>query len=110
MRSRTESSGVQIPPQILGIHIKFCNSCLKFLHTLLSLRTSYYLANLREEHVHSSNGLAIAVLLHIEGLDIFWIIGKDNRFLKVFLHKVALVLALQVNTPGNRELKFLTAL
>ena len=37
-------------------------------------------------------GLAIFVLLHVEGLDFLGIVGEDNGTFEVLLHEIALVL------------------
>ena len=47
-------------------------------------------ADLGEEHVHGADGLAVLVLLHVEGLDVARIVGEDDRTLEVLLHQVVL--------------------
>ena len=90
--------------------MQLLDACHELVVALLTLRSADNLTDIREKHVHCTHGLAVVVELHVEGLDLLWIICKDYRALEVLLHEIALVLALQVDTPLYRELKFLARL
>ena len=50
--------------------------------------------------------LAVRVLLHIERLDLAWIVSHDDRTFEVFFYEIALMLATEVHSPtSDRELK-----
>ena len=108
MRHGTEPSGIDIPLEVLPAHAKFVDTGLKLLEGSLTLGTADNLSDLREEHIHSADSLAILILLHVESLDILREIDEDNRLAEMFLHKIALMLALEVGTPMYRVLELLT--
>ena len=54
--------------------MKFFDAVHQFSIIGLTLGAADYLANLREEHIHSTYRFTIVVLLHIERLDFFRII------------------------------------
>ncbi len=64
---------------------------------------------MREEDVHTAYGLAIVVLLHIEGLDLLRVVSHDDGRIVVLLDEITLMLAGEVGTPVDGELKFLAA-
>ena len=83
--------------------MQFLDSLQELVEALLALRTADNLADGGEKHVHGAYGLAIGVLLHVEGLDFLGVAGEDYRTLEMLLHEVALVLALKVDAPAYGE-------
>ena len=88
--------------------MKFFNAVHQFGIIGLTLGTADYLANLREEHIHSTYRFAIVVLLHIERLDFFRIIRQDNWTLEVVFHQITFVLGSQVDPPVYGEFKLMS--
>ncbi len=105
MRSRSETPCVEIPLEGLAAHSELVDAGVQLLKRRLPLGTADNLADLREEHVHTPDGLAVLVLLHIESLDVLRIVGHNDRAAEMLLHKVALVLGLKVHAPVNRVLE-----
>ena len=64
---------------------------------------------MREEDVHTAYGLAVFVLLHVEGLDLLRVVGHDDGRIVVLLDEVTLMLAGEVGAPVAGELELLAA-
>ena len=94
-----EAAGVQIPPHILHGYVAAFYLAHQLVVVLLAHRTAYDFSNLREQYVGALNGLSVFVYLHVEGLYVLRVVGHNNRFLEVMLHKIALVLACEVHAP-----------
>ena len=60
---------------------------------------------MREEHVGALYGLAVVVDFHVEGLDVLWIVGHDDRPLEMLFDEEALVLCCEVHAPADGALK-----
>src|SRR5574344_58175 len=111
MRTTAVLAGVAIPVVGREFHTTGLNLSREFSIAFFTYRTADNLADTGEQYVCALHGLAVSVLLHIEGLDLTRIIVHDNRFLEIFLYKETLVLTAQVHTPlGDRELKLMTFL
>ena len=100
---RSPTTGVEIPPEFFLVHTQFVYTGRKFFVVGLALRTADNLADLREQHVHRTDGLSILVLLHVESLDLLRIVDKDHRTLEVLLDQIAFVFRLQVAPPVAGE-------
>ena len=105
MRHASESSRVNVPFKVLPAHSEFADPVLKLLKRPFPLGASDDFANLREEDIHCPDSLSVVILLHVEGLDLLRIACEDDRLLEMLLHKVSLVLALEVNAPIYRILE-----
>ena len=46
----------------------------------------------QEQYVHSAYGLAVVVLLHVEGLDVLGIVDQDDGTLEMLLDQITLML------------------
>mmetsp|Transcript_46905 Transcript_46905/g.114251 ORF Transcript_46905/g.114251 Transcript_46905/m.114251 type:complete len:270 (-) Transcript_46905:762-1571(-) len=78
---------------------------LEQAHALLPLAPPDDLPALREEHVHCSNGLAVAVEAHVEGLDLFGVVVHDHGPVEDLLSEIALLLCRKVSPPVDLDLK-----
>ncbi len=107
MGHRTEPACIEIPPHVFHRDIKFLNSFVEFIEVGLALGATDDFTDFREKHIHGTHCLAVLILLHIESLDFLRIIGKDDRFLEMFFHEEAFMLALKVGSPINRELELM---
>ena len=107
MWHRSKSSRIQVPPQFFDRNIHFFHSCSSFPVFLLVVNRQQFL-QYRGQYIHGGNGFAIIVLPHVKSFDIFWIVGKDHRFFKMFFYQVTFMFTLQINSPFvDRILKFL---
>ncbi len=129
MRAGSPAAGVEVPPQVGGIHLTTVDFVHQLLVAFFTDRTADDLANLREEHVGTLHGrtgshdtfvadraflsclpVCCRVLFHVERLDGTGVVGHDDRLLEVLLHQVALMFACQVVAPVAGELKLLALL
>jgi len=99
---------IEIPAIIAHIHAKFCDALLQHLHALFTLAAADELADTGNEKIRRSNGLAVVILAHVEGLDLFGIIRNEDGALKDLFGEIALVFGLQITAPkyGILELIF----
>ena len=107
MRHSAEAACVEIPPHIFHRYVELFDAAEKLVVIGLTLRSADDLADLGEQDIHGAHGAVIFVELHIECLDFLRIVGEDHGLLEMLLNEVALMLALQVGTPVNREVKLL---
>ena len=108
MRSRTPAAGVEVPPKLLLVHAQFGDPCMKLAIIGLTLRSADDFADSGEQYVHSAYGLAVVVLLHVEGLDLLGIVDQDDGTLEVLLDQITLVLRSAGRSPsrsGNSNLR-----
>ena len=87
----------------------FLNLVIQFVKTLFTYTTANDFANLREEHVCALYCLSVFIDFHIERLDVFRVIGHDNRFAEMFFYQVTLMFRTEVIAPFAWEFK-LTAI
>ena len=115
MRTGSPATGVEVPPQVGGVHTTTVDLCHELIVALLADRAADNLTNLREQHIGTlhggtwSDGALVAdrggisgysvVLLHVEGLELAGIVGHDDGLLEVLLHEVTLVLGSKVVAP-----------
>ncbi len=59
--TRTELTGIEIPPHILHRDVKFVNARHQLVVIRFTLGTANDFSNLREEHIHGTHGLAVFV-------------------------------------------------
>ena len=85
VRNSSVAACVDVPLEVLAAHSELVDAGFEFLERCLTLTASDDFANLREEYVHSADGAAVFVLLHIEGLDILGEVNQDNRLAEVSL-------------------------
>ena len=109
MRTSAELTSIEIPPHILHRNLTFLDFAHQLVIVFFTNRTTNDFANLREEYVGTLNSLSILVNLHVECFDFLWIVCHDDWLLEMFLYKVTLMLAGEVASPINRELKLLFA-
>ena len=64
----------------------------------------------RSQNIHGCNRFLVVVHSHVEGFDILGVVHHHHRASHMLLREPALVFALQVDAPLNREFKFLAAL
>ena len=96
---------VAVPPVVLGVHAQLLDTVLQQLQALLTLGAADELADAGHQAVGGSNGLAVVVLAHIEGLDLLGVVGDEHRALVHLLGEVALVLGLQIAAPVDLKVK-----
>ena len=108
MRNCSESSGINVPFEVLSAHSEFIYALFKFFKRSLSLRSSDDFSDFREKHICSADCLAVLILLHVECLDVLRIVSKDYRLLEMLLHQVSLMFALQVHAPFYRVFELLS--
>ena len=99
MGAAAEAPGVDIPFEGAAAHLELAYPVLELLEVGLPLGAAYDFSYLGEEHVHGPDGLAVLVLLHVEGLDVLRVAGQNHGLAEMLFHEVALVLALQVGAP-----------
>mmetsp|Transcript_34352 Transcript_34352/g.96851 ORF Transcript_34352/g.96851 Transcript_34352/m.96851 type:complete len:338 (+) Transcript_34352:133-1146(+) len=99
----------QIQVGLIGLqgHASLLDASLEHLHRVLTLGAPDELAHTRDEDVHCGNSLAVLVQFHVERLDLLGVVIHDHRSLEHFLSEPALVLAVEVDAPGNVVLEFL---
>ena len=100
-----EAAGIEIPPHVFHGDVKLVDAGHKLVVVGLTFAAADDFADFREEYVHGADGLAVVVLLHVEGLDFLGIVGEYHGAFEVFFHQVALVFALQVGAPVYGELE-----
>ena len=98
---------VEVPPHVLHRDAQLPDARHELVVALLAHAAADDFAYLREEHVGALHGLAIGILLHVEGLDFLGVVGHDDGAAEVALHQVALVLAGQVAAPVDGEFELL---
>ena len=94
------TASVQIPFKAVFV-AGFLHFLKKAIVTLLALRPADDLPFPGDEHIAGRDGLAIVVFPHVEGLDVFGVIGEENRPFDYRFGYVAFVLGLQIEAPVN---------
>ena len=93
------SDASEVPPEVLLGDTYLLCTLYELVVVSFTLRATNDLPDLGEEDVHTADGLAVVVELHVEALDFLRIVGDDDRALEVLFYKVALMFARQVGTP-----------
>jgi hypothetical protein len=99
MWAGAEAAGIQVPAHLIYGQVHFFHAGNQFVVVFFSLGAANYFTNAWKEDIHRTYGFTVIVLLHIEGLDSFRIIGEDNWFFEMFFYQEAFVFTLQVCTP-----------
>ena len=109
MRACSILAGVKIPVVNFFLHTAIVDFFEQLFVAFLTNRTANDFANAWEEYVGALHSLSVFVLLHIERLNLTWVVGHNYWAFEVFFHQVAFVLAAQVHSPFSyRELEFNT--
>ena len=98
MRYGTEATAVEIPVHGFLRDADFVHAVEDLVDVGLTLGAPDDLTDAGEKDVHGADGLAVFVLLHVEGLDLLRVVGQDDRLLEVFLDEVTLVLRLLMSS------------
>ena len=101
---------VQVEVVVLGIHTQLFDAGLQNLVVVLTLAAAGDLANTGHQAVHSGNGLAVGVQLHVEGLDVLGVVGDEDGLLKDDFGQIPLVLGLQVAAPADGVLELVVVI
>ena len=80
MRNSAVTAGIDVPLQVLAGHAQLVDALFQLFQRGLALAAADDLADFREEHVRAADGLSVVVLLHVEGLDVLWIVGQKFEF------------------------------
>lgn len=99
MRHSTVSSQVQVPPIVLFRQLQLIDSLLEHFQDFLSLGTTDDFSDLRGQNIESSDCLAVLVLFHVEGFDVFGIVVNDDRAVEDVVAKISFMLRGKINTP-----------
>ena len=108
MRARTIFASVEIPPHVFHRNIAALYLAHELVVVFFTHRTTDDFTDLREEHIRTLNGAAVLIDLHVESLDVFRIVGHDDRLPEVVFHQITFMLAGQVDTPRHGILKLLS--
>ena len=100
MTGGTVFTKIQVKAVIFFLKSQLIHSCNQLVIVIFTLASADNLANSRNQTVYSSNGLAVWVHLHVECLDLLWIISNEYWFLEDLFGQVTLMLSLQVAAPG----------
>ena len=106
MGAGTVAAGVEIPPELVGLHAATGDFGHELVVAFLADRAANDFTNLGEENIGTLHSLTVCILLHVESLDGGRVVGHDDRLLEVGLNEVALVLGGEVVAPLAWELKF----
>ena len=93
-----------------GVHAQLADTVFQDLVVVLALAAAGNLADTGHQAVHSSDGLAVGVELHVEGLDILGVVGDKDGLLEYLLGEETLMLGLQVAAPGDGEVELVVVL
>ena len=102
----TEAAQVDVILIILQIHTAVVHGGDQLIQIRLTLGAADDLAHTGHQQVGGGHGLAVGVLLHIEGLDVLGVVGDEDGLLIDDLGDVPLVLGLQVTAPIHGILEF----
>ena len=101
---------VEIELVTLFVEAEFVHALLEFFEVLFTLAAADDLTDAGNQAVHSCDGLAVVVQLHVEGLDLLGIVCDEDGALEFLLGEVALVLGLQITAPGYLIVEFIVVL
>mmetsp|Transcript_18809 Transcript_18809/g.57856 ORF Transcript_18809/g.57856 Transcript_18809/m.57856 type:complete len:220 (-) Transcript_18809:1146-1805(-) len=90
---------VGVPLDALGVEADVLAAGLEDVEVVLALGAADDFADFGDEEVHGRDGLVVVVELHVEGLDVFWIINQDDGAFVDDVRQVLLVLGVQVHAP-----------
>ena len=93
---------IQIKIIILRIHTGLLHALQQKLHILLTLASANDLTDARNKAVHSGDGFAVFIQLHIECLDLLRIICYENRTFKNLFGQITFMFCLQIAAPFDR--------
>ena len=110
VRNGSVFTELAVPP--VGFLFKFAvgDALIELFKVLLSGGPSNELSNAGYKDIHCLNGLVVIVELHIESLNILWIVVKNDGTVKDLLGEMSLVLRSEVNPPVELVLKLDLAL
>ena len=106
VRNSSESAKRKVAYVIILVHTSHSHCFQKLFGVRLSLAAADYLADTWHKQVGCGNGLAVSVLLHVEGLDVLWIVNYEHRLVEHGFGNVSFVLGLQIAAPFYRVLEF----
>ena len=98
-------SQVHVKAVVLLLQAHLLHALRQLFVIVLPLAAADDLADAGHQAVHSRHGLSVIVQLHIKCLDFLWIVCDKHRALEDLLSQVALMLCLQVCSPGNLVLE-----
>ena len=90
---------LQVPPIVVALHAKLLDARFKYIESLFSLAAAAQFSDAGNEQIGCGDGLSVVVHAHVEGLDLFGIIGYEYRAAEVLLGKISFVLGLKVAAP-----------
>src|SRR4030067_98843 len=103
MRHGSETAKLQIPPVVIRVESVSGDPLLEFFIIRFTLASADDLAQPRHQDIHRPNGFIVLVHLHVEGLDLFRVVGYDHRPGVYFFRQKFFMLTLQIDSPGQRE-------
>ena len=103
--ARAELAQVEVVTIGVQIHIALVHGGQEFVEVGLTLAAADDLAHAGHQEVGSGDGLAVGILLHIEGLDGLGIVDNEHGLVVDDLGDIALVFGLQIATPVVRILE-----
>ena len=107
---RTVFAQLKIPPVVLLVQTQLCHPGLEDIQTILSFGSSDDLSKSGRKYVHGAHCLAVIVELHVEGLDLLWIVSDNHRTLCNLLGEESLMLCLKVASPERLEVELVRSL
>ncbi len=110
MLHAAELAQVEIPVVAGFVQAQLVHTGDQLVVILFTLAAADQLADAGHQHIGRGHGLAVGVLLHVEALDLFRVVGDEDGLLEHHLGQVALVLGLDVHAPLHRELELLVVL
>ena len=110
MAGRAVLAQVEIELIVLLLQTALVHSLQQRVVVVLTLAAADDLADAGHQAVHSRDGLAVGVELHVERLDLLRIIGDEDRALEDLLGEIALMLGLQVAAPEDLVVELVVVL
>ena len=105
VRDRAILAQVEVPPVVFEGEADRLDLFVEQVVPLLSLGSADDFADFGDEHVHCSDRFFIGVFPHVEGFDLFWVVGEDNRLFAVLFGEIPLVFRLEVVAPIVRGIR-----
>ena len=105
MTGRAVFPQVHVEAVVFFTHTQFFNTGLQNVVVILTLAAADDLADTGNQAVHSGNGFAVGIQLHVESLNFLGIVGDENGTLENLFRQETLMLGLQVAAPVDRVLK-----
>src|SRR3989339_1097492 len=97
---------IEIPPIILFFKAAFRHPRFQDIDPFFPLAPPDHLSYPGNQEIHGGDGFSVIVQTHVESLDLFRVVGHEDRLFKNLVREIAFVLGLQIDPPFYRIIEF----